>query len=126
MCAYNKVNGPYACENRPLLEDILRDDWGFKGLTIADYGAVHDAGASLQQRAGLRALAGCRLRPGIGQRRAGDAARRSMADVDEHVRRYPADPVRLRRARPRRPTADEARSTGPPTRGSRGGWPRTG
>jgi beta-glucosidase len=47
MCAYNKVNGPYACENKPLLEDILRGDWGFRGLTIADYNANHDAGASL-------------------------------------------------------------------------------
>ncbi len=63
MCAYNKVNGPYACENRPLLEDILRGDWGFKGLTIADYDAAHDAGGLARHRARLRALARRGLRP---------------------------------------------------------------
>ena len=47
MCAYPRVNGAYACENGTLLKGILRDDWGFKGFVLADYGAAHIAGPSL-------------------------------------------------------------------------------
>ena len=38
MCAYNRLNGSPACENRELLQRILRDDWGFDGFVVADYG----------------------------------------------------------------------------------------
>lgn len=41
MCAYNKVNGDWACENPPLLNDVLRRDWGYKGWVMSDWGAVH-------------------------------------------------------------------------------------
>lgn len=47
MCAYNRVNGIYACENRFLLTDVLRRDWGFKGYVMSDWGAVHSSGAIL-------------------------------------------------------------------------------
>ena len=42
MCAYNKLNGIYASENHRLLVDILKDEWGFEGFVISDWGAVHD------------------------------------------------------------------------------------
>ena len=42
MCAYNKVNGTYASEHRQLLTEVLRDEWGFAGLVVSDWGAVHD------------------------------------------------------------------------------------
>jgi beta-glucosidase len=42
MCAYNKVNGTYASEHRWLLTDVLRREWGFDGLVMSDWGAVHD------------------------------------------------------------------------------------
>jgi beta-glucosidase len=41
MSAYNRLNGYYASENQYLLTDILRNQWGFRGLTMSDWGAVH-------------------------------------------------------------------------------------
>ncbi|MGN7157543.1 glycoside hydrolase family 3 C-terminal domain-containing protein [Dietzia cercidiphylli] len=51
MTAYNRINGVYASENRWLLTDLLRDEWGFDGAVISDWGAVVDRVASV--RAGL-------------------------------------------------------------------------
>jgi len=48
MCAYNKVNGSYGSENHKLLTEILKEEWGFEGLVVSDWGAVHDRVASLQ------------------------------------------------------------------------------
>lgn len=47
MCAYNKVNGVYASENRWLLTEVLRQEWGFTGLVVSDWGAVHNRVAAL-------------------------------------------------------------------------------
>lgn len=47
MCAYNRVNGPWACQNPTLLKKILRGEWGFKGYTIADYLAIHTTAGGL-------------------------------------------------------------------------------
>ncbi|MDE6550860.1 MAG: glycoside hydrolase family 3 C-terminal domain-containing protein [Clostridia bacterium] len=42
MCSYNKINGVYASEDDRLLNKILRDEWGFDGLVMSDWGAVND------------------------------------------------------------------------------------
>ena len=41
MCAYNKINGVYACEDDWLINQVLKRDWGFKGWVMSDWGGVH-------------------------------------------------------------------------------------
>jgi beta-glucosidase len=48
MCAYNKVNGIYCSEHHWLLTEVLREEWGFEGLVVSDWGAVHDRVAALK------------------------------------------------------------------------------
>lgn len=42
MCSYNQINGTFASENKWLLTDVLRGDWGFEGYVMSDWGAVND------------------------------------------------------------------------------------
>jgi beta-glucosidase len=51
MCSYNRVNGVYAAQHRFLLTEVLRDEWGFEGLVVSDWGAVVDRVSAV--RAGL-------------------------------------------------------------------------
>ena len=48
MSSYNKVNGSYVGENKELLTDILRNEWGFDGFVVSDWGAVSDRIKALQ------------------------------------------------------------------------------
>jgi beta-glucosidase len=48
MCSYNKVNGTFASEHYHLLTEILKDEWGFEGLVVSDWGAVRDRVAALK------------------------------------------------------------------------------
>ncbi|HKH56806.1 MAG TPA: glycoside hydrolase family 3 C-terminal domain-containing protein, partial [Propionibacteriaceae bacterium] len=48
MCAYNKLNGIYCSEHHWLLTEVLRDEWGFDGLVVSDWGAVHDRVAAVR------------------------------------------------------------------------------
>ncbi|UVO49730.1 beta-glucosidase [Sphingomonas sp. SUN019] len=56
MCAYNKVQGDWACENARLLNDVLKRDWGYPGWVMSDWGGVHStakaANAGLDQQSG--------------------------------------------------------------------------
>jgi beta-glucosidase len=42
MCSYNKINGIYAAENKEYLTKVLREEWGFDGFVVSDWGAVND------------------------------------------------------------------------------------
>ena len=47
MCAYNRVNGDYACENDFLLNKVLKQDWGYKSYVMSDWGAVHSSAKAI-------------------------------------------------------------------------------
>jgi beta-glucosidase len=86
MCSYNKVNGVFASEHHTLLTKILKEEWGFKGLVVSDWGAVRDRVASLRGGLDLEM-------PGPQDRRVKavvEAVRRGdlgEATLDESVRR---------------------------------------
>jgi beta-glucosidase len=86
MCAYNRLNGSYCSEHHKLLVDILKKEWGFEGLVVSDWGAVHDRVAALQGGLDLEM-------PGPRERRVKtvvEAVRAGVVDeaiLDESVRR---------------------------------------
>ena len=51
MVAYNKLNGSYCSANHWLLTKVLRNEWGFKGLIVSDWGATHEGAGAV--KAGL-------------------------------------------------------------------------
>ena len=53
MSSYNKINGVYSSENKRLLVDILRKEWGFRGFVLSDWGAVNDAVESVKAQMDL-------------------------------------------------------------------------
>jgi beta-glucosidase len=48
MCAYNKLNGPYSCENAQVQNEIIRGNFGFRGFITSDWGATHSTEAILR------------------------------------------------------------------------------
>ncbi|HBX71202.1 MAG TPA: glycosyl hydrolase, partial [Chloroflexi bacterium] len=48
MCSYNKINGTYASDNKKLMRDILKDEWGHQGLVVTDWGAMNDRPLALE------------------------------------------------------------------------------
>jgi beta-glucosidase len=46
MCSYNLINGRWGCENDYLLNKVLKNDWGFKGFVMSDWGAVHSTASA--------------------------------------------------------------------------------
>ena len=47
MCAYNRINGVYASEAQTVVNDILRQEWGFDGIVISDWGSGQKTGLFL-------------------------------------------------------------------------------
>jgi len=86
MCSYNKLNGTYASENHELLSKILKQDWGFEGLVVSDWGAVHDRVASFKGGLDLEMPGpqGARVKAAVEAVHKGEL---DEAIVDESVRR---------------------------------------
>ncbi|MBP6068628.1 MAG: glycoside hydrolase family 3 C-terminal domain-containing protein [Anaerolineaceae bacterium] len=86
MCSYNKLNGTYASENYELLSKILKQDWGFEGLVVSDWGAVHDRVASFKGGLDLEMPGpqGARVKAAVEAVHKGEL---DEAIVDESVRR---------------------------------------
>ena len=62
MCAYNRVNGAQACDHDHLLNTVLKQDWGWPGFVMSDWGAVPSLGAALH---GLDQQSGEQLDPAV-------------------------------------------------------------
>ena len=54
MGAYNKVNGEYCCESHHLLREILREEWGYEGVVVSDWGAANDQPGGIEEGFDLR------------------------------------------------------------------------
>jgi beta-glucosidase len=86
MCAYNRLNGVYASQHRWLLTEVLRDEWGFEGLVMSDWGAVDDRAAAVAAGLDLEMPSS----KGIGPRRAIaaiEAGELEAPDLDRAVER---------------------------------------
>jgi beta-glucosidase len=85
MCSYNRVWGDYACENKYLLTDVLKNDWKFPGFVVSDWQATHsDAKASA---AGLDHEEPGEVFYGDTMKKAVESGKVPVAELDEHVRR---------------------------------------
>lgn len=85
MAAYNKVNGTYMTEN-PLIRDVLEGEWGFDGLLMSDWGAVHSTVAAANAGTDLE-MPGPPRFFGAPLQAAVTAGQVSPAVIDEAVRR---------------------------------------
>ena len=87
MGAYNKVNGPYCCENDVLLNQILKKEWNFTGFVTSDFGAVHSTVPSVLNGLDVEMPSGKFL--GDSLKAAVDAGKVPVAVIDEHlIRRF--------------------------------------
>jgi beta-glucosidase len=85
MCSYNRVNGDYACENKYLLNDLLKRDWKFKGFVLSDWGGTHSTEKA--SAAGLDHEEPGWIFFGEELKKAVEAGKVPQAEVDDHVRR---------------------------------------
>lgn len=85
MCAYNRVNGVYSCENNYLLTSVLKKEWQFPGFVVSDWGGTHSlekaSAAGLDQEQGGSVFYGDRYKAAV------QAGTIPMTELDEHVHR---------------------------------------
>jgi len=85
MCSYNRLNGDYACENKYLLNDLLKRDWKFKGFVVSDWQGTHSTEKA--SAAGLDHEEPGWIFFGEELKKAVEAGKVPQAEVDDHVRR---------------------------------------
>src|SRR6266852_1550666 len=85
MCSYNRVNGDYACEDKYLLTDVLKKDWGFKGFVVSDWQATHSAAKA--SAAGLDHEEPGEIFYGDTMKKAVESGKVPKSELDEHVHR---------------------------------------
>ncbi|MGH9543586.1 MAG: beta-glucosidase family protein [Terriglobales bacterium] len=85
MCSYNRIDGDYACENTYILHDVLKNDWGYKGFVISDWGGTHStekaSAAGLDQEQPMADFFGPALTQAVKDGKV------PMTDIDDHARR---------------------------------------
>lgn len=85
MCAYNRVNGVFSCENNHLLNEVLKKDWKFPGFVLSDWGGTHSlekaSAAGLDQEEGGSFFYGERYKAAV------HSGRISISELDKHVHR---------------------------------------
>ena len=85
MCAYNRVNGVFSCENRYLLNEVLKKDWKFPGFVLSDWGGTHSlakaSAAGLDHEEGGSFFYGDRYKAAV------QSGSIPMTELDEHVHR---------------------------------------
>ena len=85
MCSYNRVNGDYACENKYLLTDVLKQDWKFKGFVLTDWGGAHSLAKA--SAAGMDHEQPGWIFYGDDLKNAVEAGTVPQAELDDHVHR---------------------------------------
>ena len=85
MCSYNRINGDYACENKYTLTDVLKNEWGFRGFVLSDWGGTHStekaSAAGLDNEQPMADYFGPKLKEAV------EAGRVPMSEIDDHARR---------------------------------------
>jgi beta-glucosidase len=85
MCSYNRINGEYACENTYTLHDTLKQEWGFKGFVLSDWGGTHSTeaaiAAGLDQEQPMAEFLGPKLKQAV------ESGKVPMAQIDDSARR---------------------------------------
>jgi beta-glucosidase len=85
MCSYNRVNGDFACENKYLLTDVLKNEWNFKGFVLSDWQGTHSVAKA--SAAGLDHEEPGEIFYGDAQKKAVESGIVPIAEVNDHVHR---------------------------------------
>jgi beta-glucosidase len=85
MCSYSAINGPFACENGPLQNTILKGEWGFPGFITSDWGATHSTVASANNGLDMEMPSSDYFGAALATAVANGQV--SQATIDDHVRR---------------------------------------
>lgn len=113
MCSYNRIWGVHASQHRWLLTQVLREEWGFDGLVVSDWDAVHDPVAAVAAGLDLE-MPGTNGRSAAALVAAVEAGTLAQADLDRAARRVAAFALRVQPDAPGSPVRDRGITPGDP------------